>query len=349
MRFHHLALLAAGTASALGAQGTERHSVSGNTVAIYNIAGRVDVVAGGGSDVVVHVTRGGSDASKLKVATGSRGSANDLRVIYPDEDVVYPAIGRWSNSSFYADRDGYFGDRDNGGRWGRDRNKVKGSGSGTEAWADLRVEVPAGKTVIVRLIAGEAVATNIKGRLTLDVGAAKVRARGIDGALSIDAGSGHVSVEDVTGDLDIDTGSGGVDLTNVSGGRLKLDAGSGGVRGGQLKATDLDVDVGSGGVELDRITAEHASFDAGSGSLRLAFLNSPKSLNIDTGSGGATLSFPASLSAEIEVETGSGGVDNDFAVDVRRVDRHYLRGTIGKGEGRIKIETGSGGVRLRKN
>jgi hypothetical protein len=334
-------MLAAG--SAARAQGGERHAISGNSVAIYNVAGHVDIVAGSGSEVAVVVTRGGADAKKLRIEKGSREGANDLRVVYPNDDIVYPALGRWSNSTLSYGRDGYFNDR---GENRGNRIRVRGSGGGTEAWADLRVEVPAGKSVTVNLVVGEVVATNVKGRLRIDVGAARVRARGHEGSLSIDAGSGGVVAEDVTGDLEIDTGSGGIEVTNISGDRVKIETGSGGIRGTKVKATELSVDVGSGGVDLGRVTAERAKFDAGSGSLTVEFLNSPKSLNVDNGSGGATLTFPASLSADIEVETGSGGITNDFALTVERLDRHYLRGKIGSGEGRMRVETGSGGVRL---
>ena len=67
------------TASALGAQ--ETHRVAGERVAIYNIAGRVEVVAGGGADVVVRLTRGGADAERLRVETGPIAGRNTLRVI----------------------------------------------------------------------------------------------------------------------------------------------------------------------------------------------------------------------------------------------------------------------------
>lgn len=339
-------LLAA--SSLAGAQGAERHAIRGNTVAIYNVAGKVDLVAGAGSDVSVAVTRGGADARMLRIEKGARDGASDLRIVYPDGDIVYSASDHRSSSSTSYSRDGYFNGE---GRSGWNRIRVRSSGNGTEAWADLRVEVPPGKSVTVNLVVGEVVATNVRGRLRLDVGAALVRARGHEGELSIDAGSGRVVAEDISGDLDIDTGSGGVELTNVTGSRVRIETGSGGVRGTTVKATALRVDVGSGRVDFERLTAEQATFDTGSGSLTVEFLNSPKSLEVDSGSGGATLIFPASLSVEIDVETGSGGISSDFALAVDRLDRldrHHLRGTIGAGAGRVTVETGSGGVRIRK-
>jgi hypothetical protein len=55
---------------------------------------------------------------------------------------------------------------------------------------------------------------------------------------------------------------------------------------------------------------------------------------------------PEGLDAEIEIETGSGGIDVDFPVQVRSVRRDHMVGRIGEGGGRIRIDTGSGSIRL---
>ena len=54
------------------------------------------------------------------------------------------------------------------------------------------------------------------------------------------------------------------------------------------------------------------------------------------------------VAREGEIETGSGGIDTDFEVKVSRMERRALRGTVGDGRARIKIESGSGNVRLLK-
>jgi hypothetical protein len=50
----------------------------------------------------------------------------------------------------------------------------------------------------------------------------------------------------------------------------------------------------------------------------------------------------------VDVETGSGGIDTDFDVQVTRFERRHVVGRIGNGRGRIHIESGSGQVRLLK-
>lgn len=50
----------------------------------------------------------------------------------------------------------------------------------------------------------------------------------------------------------------------------------------------------------------------------------------------------------VDIETGSGGIDTDFALTVNRYERRHIAGKIGDGRGRIRIESGSGGVKLLK-
>ena len=69
-------------------------------------------------------------------------------------------------------------------------------------------------------------------------------------------------------------------------------------------------------------------------------------IKIDTGSGGVTIVGPADLGAVVELEAGSGGIETDYTMTLVSKEHGHLQGTIGDGHGRIKVDTGSGGVRL---
>ena len=156
MRVRNAVAVAAGMAVALSAPAgaQERYSVGGSEVAIYNLAGEVEVVGGSGSDVIVEVMRGGSDAEELTVEVGEVRGRETLRVIYPSDRVVYEVRGWRGNTELRVNDDGTFG----GGRGG-DRVKVSGSGRGLEAHANLRITVPSGKEVAVYIAAGEITAS----------------------------------------------------------------------------------------------------------------------------------------------------------------------------------------------
>jgi hypothetical protein len=349
-RARTLATAAIVIAPAIGtAQTPERRTIPGDDVAVYNIAGILRVEGGTGSEVTVEVTRGGGDASRLQVQSGRIRGRETLRVIYPDRRIVYrqPDSDRWrGRTTLRVDDDGTFGDdRSDEGR----SVDVVSSGDGLDAHADLRVIVPRGKRVSVYLGVGEATISNVEGDLYVDVSAATVTSTHTRGKLSLDTGSGTVKVTDAQGETDLDTGSGGVEVMNVHGPYLKMDTGSGSVRGSDIVVDELELDTGSGGVRLGQVQSKRIKLDSGSGSVELDLRADVESLHIESGSGGVTLGIPESLGASIRIDTGSGGIDTDIPIQVRKAERNFLSGTIGDGKGEISIETGSGGVRLKRS
>jgi lia operon protein LiaG len=337
--------IALALASAPGVAAQERYDVDGRDVAVYNLAGTTEIVRGSGSSVIVHVQRHGDDADRLQVEVGDIGGREALRVIYPADRVVYGEMGRGSRTDVRVRSDGTF--YDGGGRGG-DRIEIRGSGSGMEAWADLRIEVPAGTDLSVYTAAGEMSASGIDASIHLDLGSGAADVRGVRGSVSIDTGSGRVSVSDVEGDLIVDTGSGRVDVDGFAGGRFNIDTGSGRVTARGISATSASIDTGSGSVELLDLDASDVVVDTGSGGVEVELLSDVDVLEVDTGSGSITVWCPAELGAEIELDTSSGGIDVDFPIQVFETERNYLRGSIGDGNGRIELDTGSGGIRLSR-
>lgn len=339
--------LAAATLLADPSAAQEVHRVSGRDVAVYNLVGHARVVRGSGSDVVVRVTRGGADASRLSVETGNVDGRQTLRILYPDDRIIYDEMGRGSRTTVRVRDDGTFWGRSGGSRG--DAVEIRGSGSGLEAWADLVVEVPAGTRIAVNVAVGEMEAEGLQSDARLATGSGSVDARDITGSLEVDTGSGSATVSSIRGNLSVDTGSGSVRVQDVEGDEVEIDTGSGGVRGGGLSAAQLRVDTGSGSIELDAVSAPEVVLDTGSGSVDIELLRDVDLLDVDTGSGSVTVRAPEDLGAQVEIETGSGGIDMDFAVQVRSIRRDHVQGTLGDGRGTIRIDTGSGGIRLLKN
>jgi len=329
---------------------TERRTLSGDDVAIYNLAGKLRVESGSGSDVVVEISRGGRDGRQLQIEQGRIGRREALRVIYPSDRIVYPELERSERVTVNVRDDGTWGDSRGRDVSDRERNRVQisNSGSGMEAYADVRVLVPRGQRIAIYHAVGEARVTTVDADLKVDVHNANITAERTRGHLSLDTGSGSVSVTDAQGDVDLDTGSGSVIIAGIKGQTLHMDTGSGSIQGSDIDVGDLKADVGSGGVKLERVRASRVDVDAGSGGTELELLSNIEQLKVDAGSGGVTVRLPASLNATVDIETGSGGIETDFAVQVTRVEQRHMVGKIGDGRGRIRIESGSGHVRLLK-
>jgi lia operon protein LiaG len=331
----------------------QRFVLPGQRIEICDLAGAVRIVRGTGTRAEVLVTRGGPDAARLRIQQDERGGESRLHVIFPDRRVVYSRTKPWSTmhgwgrTTHTVGADGCLGHEGQFGLGGH-RVTISSSGPGLHAWADVEVRLPRGCRTTFRLGVGEVSALGVEGDLTLDVAAASVEAERTTGSLIVDTGSGSVTLRGNRGDISVDTGSGGVELSDLGGSRLKVDTGSGGVTGRHVEAEDLLVDTGSGSVGLEDVRSGSISIDTGSGGVSVGLLGAPRSLLVDTGSGSVTILGPADLGAQIELETGSGGIQSDYAMTIASKDHGYLRGTIGDGRGRIKVDAGAGGVSLRR-
>jgi lia operon protein LiaG len=334
----------------LPAQQTESFTLEGDEVAIYNLAGQVRVEPGQ-SGVVIQLTRGGSEAGQLRVAQGELDGRETLRVVYPADRIVYSPTGANSSTQLRVHEDGTFGDDEHGWRHqerGR-RVSITGSGSGLQAHADLRIQVPRGQRVYVYLAVGAVSVTNVDGELHVDAHSAGVSANGIRGNMNLDVGSGSVRVNGAEGDLTVDTGSGPVEVTRFQGNRLLIDTGSGEVTGSELRAKQLSIDTGSGDIRVTGVSASSLALETGSGSVTADIRADFESLDVETGSGDVAIKAPPSLSAELQIETSNGDIESDFPMQLTERSPDHVTGRIGDGKGRIGIETGSGEIRLLKS
>jgi len=246
--------------SALAAQQPQRVELSGATITIYNLIGTLQVVPATGASAVAEVTRQGSDGARL----GVESSGGTLRIVYPDGSFVYPRLGSNSETTMDVNEDGTFG---NG--HGTRRVKISGRGTGLEAWADVRLQVPAGAEVRLNVGVGKVTLSNVNGTIRAETASGDIEASGTSGSLTLDTGSGDVSLTGHNGPLSVDTGSGDIMLRDVKTGALSLDTGSGDVQVNGLTASELKVDTGSGDVIVSGAAVGVLNVDTGSGDVRL--------------------------------------------------------------------------------
>lgn len=339
-------------ASATASPGSHRVTLTGSDIAVYNLAGRARLNAGNGNAVQVTVNALGRDGDDLKIEQGPIRGRTTLRVVYPGDRVVYPEMGRGSNTTIRVRDDGTFGGEKDHARWfdSGDQVRISGSGSGVEAHADLDVAIPPGQKLSLYLAAGEVTVTNVRGDLHVDTGSGNVSSTDTRGDLDIDTGSGNVDVGGAEGAVDLDTGSGDVNVTGIRGDRLSVDTGSGAIRAREVSVNELALDTGSGDVEIADVEADRIAVDTGSGGVALALQKMASSIAVDTGSGDVTLRVPRSAGADISFETGSGGFDfADLPVQIHKLEQGSYRGRLGDGSAHVVIETGSGDFRLASN
>lgn len=338
--------LALATSLVSHAGAAERVVLEGPRAEIWNPAGPVVLEPGDGPDVVVVLERSGRDAARLRVVADRVEGAARLRVLHSGDRIVYapPGSRGHSSSTVRMRADGTWGGQPRG--LGGRRLIVASSGSGSEAHASLRVQVPRGRAVTVHVIRGDGSLAGVEADVRFDGGASAFASRDSRGSLAVDVGSGAVAVLRHHGDLLVDTGSGDVRASRIEGGRVSLDTGSGLVSCEDVRSDEVQVDTGSGEVTLAGIDAERLSVDTGSGAVTARLLARRTDVSIDTGSGGVRLEFPREFGADLRVSTGSGGIRSDFEIAASERSRDSLIGRIGGGGSRVVIETGSGSVQL---
>jgi lia operon protein LiaG len=333
---------------------TSSYTLTGSSVAVYNLVGEATIQGGTGSSVSVQVTPVGSDAGKLKIENDEIRGRPTLMVVYPDDRIVYPPMGRHSNTRFSIRDDGTWGssgddDHDRGWHRGGGRQvTVRGDGDGLEAAANLKITVPAGKRVAVYVGVGRVDVSNVDGDLLVDAASADIATRGTRGSLHLDTGSGNLRIEQAEGTARLDTGSGDVQITGFRNGELNIDTGSGTVKASGIDSSDLEIDTGSGDIVLEDVRASRLNLDTGSGTVRATLRANPSNLSVETGSGDVTLHLTDPVDATVDLDTGSGDLTIEFPLQLIKKSEGNIRGRIGAGTGRISIETGSGDISLTK-
>ena len=142
--------------------------------------------------------------------------------------------------------------------------------------------------------------------------------------------NGAVRIADITGDINATTHNGKATAENVSGTTvLKTHNGNVSCRG---VSGDADLHTHNGGVVT--VYSEEAP--------------SVCDVSIVTHNGGINFTAPPDFSARVEASTHNGSVHTDLPITVTgKVSKSKLTGTIGTGEGKLRLETHNGSIKIR--
>lgn len=248
-------------------------------------------------------------------------------------------------------------------RQGRDS---RGDGS-----ARLSVRVPAGRRVDVRAVSSSVELADLRGDVRVNAVSGNVGLRGapreaelrsVSGSvtvhttgserISVNSASGSVAIEGtVRGRAEIETISGSVRVNGTSGDvRARTASGAMTVRGA---TGSVDLASVSGGANVEAGTLSRLSFRSVSGGLRFqGGLARGSNTVLESHSGTLDLRLPAGVSADFEVESFSGRIENAFGPAPRRTSRYgpgwELRFTTGQGGASVVAKTFSGSVRIAR-
>jgi len=161
--------------------------------------------------------------------------------------------------------------------------------------------------------------------------------------LEAGSGSGDITVDGVGENAKISTGSGNIHASGLHGG-FTVDTGSGNIYAEQTGQGDVKAQTGSGNIELRDL---RGGLRAGTGSGDIKVGGTPASdWKLETGSGNVEF-WPGSAAITLDASTGSGSVHTDREMMTQGTqDHHHVTGKINGGGPTVRIETGSGDIRV---
>jgi DUF4097 and DUF4098 domain-containing protein YvlB len=164
-----------------------------------------------------------------------------------------------------------------------------------------------------------------------------------DAYLEANSGSGDVTDDGIGENAKLGTGSGNIHATGLHG-SFSVNTGSGNIYAEQTGQGDVKAQTGSGNVELKGI---HGGLRGGTGSGDIKITGSPAAdWHLETGSGNIEF-WPDNTGFTLDASTGSGNVHSDHEMQVQgSFDKHHITGKINGGGPTVRIQTGSGDVRI---
>jgi hypothetical protein len=164
-----------------------------------------------------------------------------------------------------------------------------------------------------------------------------------DAYLNASTGSGEITDDGVGQNAKLGTGSGNIHASALHGG-FSLETGSGGIYADQTGDGDVKAETGSGSIELRNL---HGGLHAETGSGSIKAGGAPTSpWKLETGSGSIE-TWTDDAGIILDAETGSGSIHTDREMTTQgTTSRHHVMGKINGGGPTVKIETGSGSIRV---
>jgi DUF4097 and DUF4098 domain-containing protein YvlB len=157
------------------------------------------------------------------------------------------------------------------------------------------------------------------------------------------SGSGDLTVDGVGQNAKLSTGSGNIHAKGLQGG-FSVNTGSGDIHIDGTGEGDVKAQTGSGNIELKNV---HGGLRAGTGSGEIKVAGTPSNpWHLETGSGNVEF-WPGNSGFTLDASTGSGSVHTEHEMLTQgSMDHHHIVGKIGGGGPTVRIETGSGDIRV---
>jgi Zn-dependent metalloprotease len=158
----------------------------------------------------------------------------------------------------------------------------------------------------------------------------------------------NVTVPSKTG-LELNSHNGGLKMKNIKG-NIEGKTYNGGVTAKQVFGS-IELETYNGNITCREISGD-AELKTYNGRVKASYSKTAVpvcNISIETYNGGIKFTAPANFSAEVDVSTHNGSINTDIPITViGRLSKNRLKGTIGEGKGKLRLQTHNGSIKIRQ-
>jgi DUF4097 and DUF4098 domain-containing protein YvlB len=207
--------------------------------------------------------------------------------------------------------------------------------------------------ITVKSSSGSITAEIIKGSAQLTTSYGSITCTDIsDGDIKLNTSSGKIKLSNASfGDCDAHTSYGSIISDGLKGKSIKLHSDSGSINLTESSADTTSLTTSYGGITCRQITTNNITAKSGSGNLDIACSESaPAQIIADlvTSYGNIDFAAPSSFTGQVDLSTSYGSIRTNRPITINGdINKKELKGTIGEGNGKLHLQTGSGSINLQ--
>lgn len=166
-------------------------------------------------------------------------------------------------------------------------------------------------------------------------------------ALELRTSNGEIRVSSIEKAIDTQTSNGKIEITDVTG-TVTAHTSNGGVTVKQVNAERFDLHTSNGAITCEAITGDmKASTSNGAINVKYASDAAPATnIHLSTSNGRISVTTPKDYSAQIDASTSNSKIHTNIPITLQGELGKKVKGTIGKGEGRLYLKTSNGSINI---
>ena len=208
-----------------------------------------------------------------------------------------------------------------------------------------------GDNIVAGSSSGSITAEDIKGPTQLNTSYGPISCRDMsEGDIRLKSSSGTIKLTNASfGECHAHTSYGSVVCEQLAGDSIKLHSGSGSVKVTTAGADATDISTSYGRITCRKLTTADLIAKSGSGDIDIICSGSPANMvaELVTSYGSIRFTAPSGFGGQVDLSTSYGSVKTEHPITISgTVSKKKLQGTIGQGEGKLHLQTGSGSISL---